>query len=155
MVHKLASIYRGQTETTKEAGHSRLVGGRFNKQGNLPRRPILGSHYRNRSAPARQNHRSLYRGLNWIQSVSLSKTLLSQGCILENGSHCGNSGQTVHSKFRGELESLWSPKYSLGVNQRPWPLYDLLQLLIFFFSMNVNFLVLKTLKKKITFFLTC
>ena len=34
----------------------------------------------------------------------LNNTLLSQGCILENGSHCGNGEQNVHSKDRGESE---------------------------------------------------
>ena len=34
----------------------------------------------------------------------LSNTLLSQGCVLETGSHCENGGQKVHSKDRGESE---------------------------------------------------
>ena len=33
LVHKLASTHKGQVETKKEADHSTLVGGRFNKQG--------------------------------------------------------------------------------------------------------------------------
>lgn len=32
----------------------------------------------------------------------LNNTLLSQGCFLENGSHCGNDGPKVHFKDRGE-----------------------------------------------------
>lgn len=31
----------------------------------------------------------------------LNNTLLSQDCILENGSHCENGGRNVHSKDRG------------------------------------------------------
>lgn len=36
----------------------------------------------------------------------LNSTLLSQGGILENGSHCGNDGQSIHSKERGRSEKL-------------------------------------------------
>ena len=32
----------------------------------------------------------------------LNITLLSQGYIPENGSHCGKGGQKLHSKERGE-----------------------------------------------------
>lgn len=35
------------------------------------------------------------------QAGSLNNTLLSQGCILENGPHCGNGGQNTHSKDEG------------------------------------------------------
>lgn len=31
----------------------------------------------------------------------LSNTLLSQSCILDDDSHCGNGGQNAHSKDRG------------------------------------------------------
>lgn len=37
-------MHGGQGETEERAGHSRLVGGRFNEQGNLHMRPVLSSH---------------------------------------------------------------------------------------------------------------
>ena len=36
----------------------------------------------------------------------LSNILFSQGCVLENDSHCGNGGQDTHSKDRGGIRSL-------------------------------------------------
>lgn len=50
----------------KEADSSRLVGGEFTEQGNLHRRPVLGSHEMSKSL-----HPPLrilkYGGLNWVQ----------------------------------------------------------------------------------------
>ena len=40
---KLASWIKGRERQKKEAGHSRLVGGSFNKKGNLHRRLVSGS----------------------------------------------------------------------------------------------------------------
>ena len=56
--------------------------------------------------PTCQNLKSLYRGLNSVQSHipsrrSYQHIALSQGCILENSSHCGNGGHNTHSKARG------------------------------------------------------
>lgn len=45
---KLVTIPRGQEET-EEAGHSRLVDGRFNKQGYLNMRFVLGTYEMNRA----------------------------------------------------------------------------------------------------------
>ena len=43
--------------------------------------------------------------VNWVQSIyhsdGLHNTLLSQGYVIENGSHHGNDGQSVCSKDRG------------------------------------------------------
>lgn len=36
----------------------------------------------------------------------LRDTLFSQGCILENGSSCGNSGRNVHAKDKGGRRGL-------------------------------------------------
>lgn len=57
---------RGQEET-KEVGHSRLGGGRFNKQGNLLTRLALGS-CRTQISPSAGKISNLYRSLNWIHS---------------------------------------------------------------------------------------
>lgn len=56
----------------------------------------------------------------------LSNTWLSQGCVLENGSHCGNNGQNVHSKDRDQVRSL-QLFVQQGVNQQSHLLDDLLQ----------------------------
>ena len=51
------------------------------------------------STPTSQNLKSLDRGLNWVQPhIPPNNTLLSQGCVLEKGSHLGNGGQIVRSK---------------------------------------------------------
>lgn len=45
------------------------------------------------------------RGLNGVRDVyhlhSLNNTLLFQGYVLENCSHCGNSGESAHAEHRG------------------------------------------------------
>ena len=74
--------FQGVGCNTRIKGHSRLVGATFSKQENIHVRPVSGS-YKMTSAPARQNLKGLYRGLNWAQShrpsTGLSTTLLSQG----------------------------------------------------------------------------
>lgn len=55
----------------------------------------------------------------------LSHTGLSPGCVLENGSHCGNNGQNVHPKDRGQVRSL-QLFVQLGVTQQSHLLDDLL-----------------------------
>ena len=58
----------------------------------------------------------------------LNNTLVSQGCMLENGFHYGNGGQKAHFKDWGErVRSLCLPGSSLQVNRQSHPLYDLLQ----------------------------
>ena len=57
----------------------------------------------------------------------LNNTFLSQGYILENGSHCGNSGQNIHSKDREQVRSLWMPRSSPWGNHQSHPLDHLLQ----------------------------
>lgn len=57
----------------------------------------------------------------------LNNTLLSQGYILKNGSHFGNSGQNVQSKDGEGVRSLRLPKSSLQVNWQSCPLNDILQ----------------------------
>lgn len=46
---KLALYSEGREKPKKEAGHPRLVGSRFKKQGNLHRRLVLGEHKTSRS----------------------------------------------------------------------------------------------------------
>ena len=99
----------GKKRPRKETDHSRLVNGGFNKQENLCTRLILGSHKRSRSpqAPARilKVCIELLTKFSHVSSPDgLNSTLLSQGCVLENSSCCGNRRQNVHSKDKGEGE---------------------------------------------------
>ena len=96
----------GKERLKKEVDHSRLVGGRFNKQVNLHMRLVLGSCNMSRSlhSPARilKVYTEALTGFSHIFSPDgLNNTLLSQCFILENISHCGNSGQNAYSKDRG------------------------------------------------------
>lgn len=43
-------------------------------------------------------------------------TVLAQGWVFENGSHCGNSGQSIHSKDRGRVEE---PPIACGSRKAP------------------------------------
>lgn len=94
----------GGKETQKRRGQpSRSVGGRSSKQRDSLARLIWVDAPRPHT---HQNLKSLYRALNWVQSHSHSRCwftqqLLSHGCVLENSSYCGNSGQRVYSKDRG------------------------------------------------------
>lgn len=107
---------------------SRLVGGNFNKSGNVLTRLVFGVCDGVDHAPTRSpNLKSLYRDLNCVQSVyspvRLNNTLLPQGCNLENGSHCGNSSQS-----RAQLpRELGVRCLCLWVNLQSHPLQDLLQ----------------------------
>lgn len=93
----------GKEGPKKEAGHSRLRGDSSTRQGNLHRRLALGSCKMNRSPLLSTKVLRIYiealMGLNHMNCPDgFSSTLLSQDCVLENGSHCGNSGWSVHSK---------------------------------------------------------
>lgn len=85
----------------KEADHSTLVGGRFQKLGYLRMRLVLGSHETSKSPhpPTR-----ILRDLKWVQpSVSpdgLNNTSLSQSYVLETTPSFGMVGGT-HIPRRG------------------------------------------------------
>lgn len=65
----------GREWPKKETGHPRLVGDSINKQGNLHRRLVLGSHKRRRFPFCTHQTESecFYRGLNWVQSQVTSQ----------------------------------------------------------------------------------
>lgn len=98
LVHKLAPIHEGQGEKKERAGYSRLVGGRFNKQGNLPLRPVLSSlktvdlctHL-----PESEKciSKPKLRFSHIFNPDGLYNALLSQACILETCFHCVNGGR--------------------------------------------------------------
>lgn len=107
-----------------------LVGGRFNKQFIL-KRLVLGSCKMNRSPLLSTKVLRIYiealMGLNHMNCPDgFSSTLLSQDCVLENGSHCGNSGWSVHSKAEEGMRHFqlsWSsPGSHLVVISSWWPL---------------------------------
>lgn len=67
-------VCRGQGETKeKEAEHSRVVGGKFNKQGSLTYEVCLGQLKASRSSSHSPNLKSLNRGFNWVQSHTQSR----------------------------------------------------------------------------------
>lgn len=91
VVHWFANVspYReGKEKLKKQAKLSSLVGDRFNKQGNLV--SVFGqSQDRQIFATAHQSHTSLFRPQLDSVPSGLNHTLVSQGRVLENGSHCG------------------------------------------------------------------
>lgn len=115
LVRKLTLVQRGQGETN-ERGRPLQIGLRnFDKQGNclvpLFTRLLLSGQKTRRSSYTPANLKSSYRDLTWVPSVfspdGLNNMLLSQGCILHNGSHYGNGGKNAHSQGRaGEEEPL-------------------------------------------------
>lgn len=64
LVHKPAPGHEGEERLQKEADHSRVVDGGFNKRGNLFTRLVLGSCRQEISIPAHQNLENYFRGLN-------------------------------------------------------------------------------------------
>lgn len=60
----------------------------------------------------------------------LNNILLSQGCTLENSTHCGKGGQKIHSKDQERIRSLQLPVSRLRVNCQSCSLDDILQQLV-------------------------
>lgn len=98
----------------KEAAHFRLVGGRFNKPGNYIQGLSWGAARWQTCLPLPSRTLKVcteaLMGFSPVFSPDgLSNTFLSQSCSLENSSHCGNGGQSVHSKGRGRAGRLRMP----------------------------------------------
>lgn len=75
-------------------------------------------------------YREAWMGFSYIHHHDgLSSTLLSQGCVLGSGFHCGNGGRDRMNTPRTgeEMRSLWMSGSSLRVNQQSGLLNDLLQ----------------------------
>lgn len=87
----------------------RLVSGRFNKQENLLTKSYLGGLKLSRPLNLPSRILKVYREVLMRFSRThrldgLSNTCLSQGCVPENSSHCGNTvwlRWRVHSKDKG------------------------------------------------------
>lgn len=98
----------GKERLKKEAGHSRLVGGKFNKQGNLHTRLVLGSHKTSRCLHPPTRILKVYveslTVVNYIYYLDgLNNTILSQCFVLENRKPWEWwSGHTFQRQERGE-----------------------------------------------------
>lgn len=111
MVHKVAPISGGQGQTPPQkkkyqANHSKFVGVRYNKQGNVTMRLVSSDCKISRCLTPPSRILKVYvealpRVGRGYCPDGLHYTLLFWGCILENGSGCGSSGQNVRSKGRG------------------------------------------------------
>ena len=92
LVHKLAAIEAGQRETRESESHSRLVGDRFKKQGNILQRLVLSGYKLSQFShpPARilKIYTGALSGFSHIPSSgsSLNITFLFQGCVLGEAS---------------------------------------------------------------------
>lgn len=105
--------HRGQGDTEGKAKHSRLAGRGLNKYGNLPFRLVSGAASRVGLWAACQNLKSLEapRGFSHLfRAGGLSKTLLSPGRLLQNGSHCRSTGHNVYSKDWGGMRTSHCPE---------------------------------------------
>ena len=92
---ELAAIRGGQGETKESGSHARYVACLISK--GIILRLTFG----------------------WLQSHQ--HLALSRLCVLENGSHCGNSRQKFHPKDWKQVKSLQLPMASSQVNQQLCP----------------------------------
>ena len=99
LVHKIGPVCRGQGET-KEADHSRLEGGSFNKTGNIHMRLILADCIVRTDQNLKIYIEALTGFSHFFSPDGLNCSLLFQLCILDNISHHVKSGQNAHSKDR-------------------------------------------------------
>lgn len=95
----------------REANHSRSVGSRFNKQGNLSTSLVLGSlsclmqtnRFLHLSARILKVNIEALTEFSYIYCPEgFNNTLLYPGCILAYGSHYRKCGHYVYSKARAE-----------------------------------------------------
>ena len=105
----------------KEAGHSRLVGDRFNKQENSCTRFVLGSCWMSSSLNLPNRILKVYIEdlMGFFHHIfgpdDLNNTLLSRGCILETAPTVGTVGR-MYMLSRGEgLRSLRLSRFSSQV----------------------------------------
>lgn len=119
----------GKEKSKKNSDHSRLVGDGINKQGNLQRRHELGDLKIRRSLhPPTRISLSFIQSFDWAQSHQShcpdgpNNTLFSQGCVLENNSHCRNE-----SRFYRQRSGVKSPQLlrsSSRINGQSHPFDD-------------------------------
>lgn len=125
LVHRLTPVHRGQKDIKKAAEHSRLVGDRFNEQGNLHTRLIFGAG----AGGVRKMSRSLHpfsrilkvyiqalTGFSHVYAPDGLNTLLSQGCVLGIACSMGKASRMHIPKIRAGVRSFQLPESSLQVN---------------------------------------
>ena len=117
---KLAPVHGGQGDTKEGADHSRLVGGRFNKQGNLHTRIVLGGCKTSGLPHLPPGILKVYIealiGFSHVRRPDgLNSTGLCRVSVIGNDSHCGNSRQGVPSKDREGVRRL-CPEGTVGVH---------------------------------------
>ena len=102
---KLAPSTEGRQRRKEEAGHSRLEGGRCNKQRKFCTMIIFNVTRQIGKTPTCQNFKMYIENLTWLSHIVHldGVTFLSQGCVL--GQLLGWEGQqNTHSKDRRESE---------------------------------------------------
>lgn len=134
--------------------YSRLVDSRFNKQGNLLTRLVLASLKTKRSLYLPTKILKIYveafTGFSHVYHPDgLYNTLLSQGCVLQNGSHCVNDGQKVFSKDGGgSQESLIAQvqlKCQPAIMSSQWPHPTLFPMNVFLLRVNTVYLTFRAI----------
>lgn len=97
----------GKVRTKKEAKHSRSVGRKYNKQGNLYRIFVLSSRKTSTSLhlPSRILKDALMGFSLLYHTDGSNDTLLSQEWVLENSSGCGN-GETCPPLITSSITSV-------------------------------------------------
>lgn len=104
---KLAQITEGRERLKKEAGHSRVVGDRLSKKGNLYMRLAIGSHKTSGPphSPTRilKVYREAFTGFSHLSSLGdLHTTSLSQGRTLGTASGSSEGNQNTHFQGQGK-----------------------------------------------------
>ena len=101
---------QGKERPRKEANHLRLVGGRFDKQGNLHMRLFLSDKMSTSPHPPARVLKVYIEALTRFSHVyspdGLNNTLLSQGCVPREASGRGEGKWKPHSKDGGGSEEL-------------------------------------------------
>ena len=106
----------------KVRGHSRLVGDRFKKQGNVPQTLVLCgcklSQFSHPPAKILKIYTGVLSGFSHIPSSgsSLNTTILFQGCVLGEASVGRKSEKIDIQRTRKWVESLQLPRSSRRVN---------------------------------------
>ena len=113
----------GKQRLKKEANHSRLAGSRFNKQGNLHTRLVLGS-YKMRSLPESEKFTEALMSWLHINPDGLSNTILSEHCILETALAMGIVDGRCFPRTGEKVRRLMA-RSSSQVNRWSSPLVDL------------------------------
>lgn len=121
--HWLRSPHReGKKKSNKQAGRSRLLGGRFRHQGNLDTGLVLDGYKMSSSLSLPTRILKVYTvaltGFSQVLSPNgLNSSLLSQGDVLQTAPSVGMAGRTYISGTGKVVRSLQLPKSNWRVKQ--------------------------------------